>query len=224
MRKSSNLQTTLNPVCRPPKKNEQYISISEKKIVSLQKISIAKKRTRAETFYDKGSPPSGYSHKKNIRHGESRQDSEEQSMKKKMMMGFTANIQSVHGNRKRIMETFNDAKKTEDEQNKGRAAGCGADDTPVLQEEGGQRGVMPRMPRVATVRCSKTGTLQVWREQAYVQKVPHPLLSPSDERTNVQSDALGWTENDSAPSGCCHQACHERIVTTGNGHEWRICK
>ena len=27
------------------------------------------------------------------------------------MMGFTANIQSVHGNRKRIMETFNDAKK-----------------------------------------------------------------------------------------------------------------
>lgn len=32
-------------------------------------------------------------------------------MKKKMMMGFTANIQSVHGNRKRIMETFNDAKK-----------------------------------------------------------------------------------------------------------------
>lgn len=82
MRKSSNLQTTLNPVCRP-QKNEQYISISEKKIVSLQKISIAKKRTRAETFYDKGSPPSGYSHKKNIRHGESRQDSEEQSMKKK---------------------------------------------------------------------------------------------------------------------------------------------
>ena len=112
----------------------------------------------------------------------------------------------------------------EDEQNKGRAAGCGADDTSVLQEEGGQRGVMPRMPRVATVRYSKTGTLQVWREQAYVQKVPHPLLSPSDERTNVQSDALGWTENDSAPSGCCHQACHERIVTTGNGHEWRICK
>ena len=145
-------------------------------------------------------------------------------MKKKMMMGFTANIQSVHGNRKRIMETFNDAKKTEDEQNKGRAAGCGADDTPVLQEEGGQQGVMPRMPRVATVRCCKAGTLQVWREQAYVQKVPHPLLSPSDERTNVQSDALGWTENDSAPSGCCHQACHERIVTTGNGHEWRICK
>ena len=32
--------------------------------------------------------------------------------------------------------------KTEDEQNKGRAAGCGADDTPVLQEEGGQQGVM----------------------------------------------------------------------------------
>ena len=115
-------------------------------------------------------------------------------------------------------------KKTEDEQNKGRAAGCGTDDTPVLQEEGGQQGVMPRMSRVATVRCCKTGTLQVWREQAYVQEVPHPLLSPSDEGTNVQSDALGWTENDSAPSGCCHQACHERIVTTGNGHEWRICK
>ena len=115
-------------------------------------------------------------------------------------------------------------KKTEDEQNKGRATGCGADDTSVLQEEGGQQGVMPRMPRVATVRYCKTGTLQVWRKQAYVQEVSHPLLSPSDERTNVQSDALGWTENDSAPSGCCHQACHERIVTTGNGHEWRICK
>ena len=155
--------------------------------------------------------------KHSTRRKQTRQDSEEQSMKKKMMMGFTANIQSVHGNRKRIMETFNDAKKTEDEQNKGRAAGCGADDTPVVQEEGGQQGVMPRMPRVATVRCCKTGTLQVWREQANLQEVPHPLLSPSDERTNVQSDALGWTENDSAPSGCCHQACHERIV---NNREW----
>ena len=30
----------------------------------------------------------------------------------------------------------------EDGQNKGRAAGCGADDTSVLQEEGGQQGVM----------------------------------------------------------------------------------
>ena len=100
----------------------------------------------------------------------------------------------------------------EDEQNKGRAAGCGADDTPVLQEEGGQQGVMPRMPRVATVRCCKTGTLQVWRGQAYVQEVPHPLLSPSDERTNVQSDALGWAENDFISHGCRHQAGHERII------------
>ena len=224
MRKSSNLQITLNPVCRP-KKNEQYISISEKKIVSLQKTSIAKETHTSRDILRQRFTPIRLQSQKNIRHGESRPDKtvKNRAWRKKMMMGFTANIQSVHGNRKRIMETFNDAKKTEDEQNKGRAAGCGADDTPVLQEEGGQRGVMPRMPRVATVRCSKTGTLQVWREQAYVQKVPHPLLSPSDERTNVQSDALGWTENDSAPSGCCHQACHERIVTTGNGHEWRIC-
>ena len=47
-------------------------------------------------------------------------------------------------------------------QNKGRAAGCGADDTPVLQEEGGQQG-------------------------------------------DVQSDALGQAENDSASPGCRHQ-------------------
>ena len=103
----------------------------------------------------------------------------------------------------------------EDGQNKGRAAGCGADDTPVLQEEGGQQGVMSGVQRTAAVRCCKTGTLQVWREQAYVQEVPHPLLSSPDEGTNVQSDALGRTENDSAPPGCCHQARHERIVKTG---------
>ena len=104
--------------------------------------------------------------------------------------------------------------KAEDEQNKGRAAGCGADDTSVLQEEGGQQGVMPWVQRTATVRYCKTGTLQVWREQAYMQEVPHPLLSSSDEGTNVQSDALGWPENDSASPGCCHQACHKRIVNS----------
>lgn len=75
-----------------------------------------------------------------------------------MMMGFTANIQSVHGNRKksfhgtginRFTETERElwrhsmTQEAEDGQNKGRAAGCGADDTPVLQEEGGQQGVMP---------------------------------------------------------------------------------
>lgn len=81
---------------------------------------------------------------------------------------------------------------------------------------------MPRMPRVATVRYGKTGTLQVWRKQAYMQEVSHPLLSPSDERTDVQSDALGWSENDFVSPDCRHQAYHKRIVTTGNGHEWRI--
>ena len=50
----------------------------------------------------------------------------------------------------------------EDEQNKGRAAGCGADDTPILQEEGGQRGIMYFVQRTATVCYSKVGTLQVW--------------------------------------------------------------
>ena len=74
---------------------------------------------------------------------------------------------------------------------------------------------MFRVQRVATVRNSKTGTLQVWRKQAYVQEVPHPLLSPSDERTNVQSDALGWSENDFVSPDCCHQAYHKRIITTG---------
>ena len=110
MRKLSNLQITLNPVCRP-KKTSSIFPFLKKKLYLCKRQALQKKRTRAETFNDKGSHPSGYSHKKNIRHGESRQDSEEQSMKKKMMMGFTANIQSVHGNRKRIMETFNDAKK-----------------------------------------------------------------------------------------------------------------
>ena len=71
------------------------------------------------------------------------------------------------------------------------------------------------MQRVATVRNSKTGTLQVWRKQAYVQDVPHPLLSSSDERTNVQSNALGGTENDLVSPDCCHQAYHKRIITTG---------
>jgi hypothetical protein len=46
-----------------------------------------------------------------------------------------------------------------------------------------------------------------------MQEVSHPLLSPSDERTNVQSDALGGAENDFISPGCRHQACHERIVT-----------
>ena len=72
---------------------------------------------------------------------------------------------------------------------------------------------MSWVPRVVTVRYGKTGTLQVWRDQANLQEVSHPLLSPSDERTNVQSDALGWAENDFISPGCRHQACHERIVT-----------
>lgn len=71
------------------------------------------------------------------------------------------------------------------------------------------------MQRTAAVRYRKTGTLQVWREQAYVQEVPHPLLSTPYEGTNVQSDALGRTENDSASPVCRHQARHERIVKTG---------
>ena len=83
---------------------------------------------------------------------------------------------------------------------------------------------MSSVPRVATVRYCKTGTLQVWRKQAYMQEVSHPLLSPSDERTDVQSDALGWSENDFVSPDCRHKAYHERIVTTGNGHEWHICK
>ena len=46
-----------------------------------------------------------------------------------------------------------------DEKNKGRTASCGADDTFVLQKEGGQQGIMSWVPRVATVRYCKTGTL-----------------------------------------------------------------
>ena len=224
MRKSSNLQITLNPVCRP-QKNEQYISISEKKIVSLQKTSIAKEtHTSRDILRQRFTPIRLQSQKKHsTRQKQTRQDSEEQSMKKKWWWGLQQTFNRFTETERELWR-LSMTQEAEDEQNKGRAAGCGADDTPVLQEEGGQRGVMPRMPRVATVRCSKTGTLQVWRKQAYMQEVSHPLLSPSDERTNVQSDALGWTENDSAPSGCCHQAYHKRIVTTGNGHEWRICK
>ena len=74
---------------------------------------------------------------------------------------------------------------------------------------------MSWVQRVTTVRYSKTGTLQVWREQANLQEVPHTLLSPTDERTNVQSDALGWAENDFVSPSCCHQAYHKRIVTIG---------
>lgn len=73
---------------------------------------------------------------------------------------------------------------------------------------------MSWVQRVTTVRYSNTGTLQVWREQANLQEVPHTLLSPSDERTNVQSDALGRSENDFVSPGCCHQAHHKRIVTS----------
>ena len=62
------------------------------------------------------------------------------------------------------------------------------------------------VPRVATLRNSKTGTLQVWRKQTNLQEVPHPLLSPSDEGTNVQSDALGWSENDFVSPDSCHKA------------------
>ena len=85
----------------------------------------------------------------------------------------------------------------------------------VLQEEGGQQGVMFWLQGIATVRYCKIETMQVWREQANLQEVPHPLLSPSDERTNVQSDALGWSEDDFIPPSCCHQTYHKRIVTTG---------
>ena len=74
---------------------------------------------------------------------------------------------------------------------------------------------MSWVPRVATVRYSKTGTLQVWRDQANLQEVSYPLLSPSDEGTNVQSNALGWSENDCVSPNCCHQAYHKRIITTG---------
>ena len=73
---------------------------------------------------------------------------------------------------------------------------------------------MSWVPRVATVRYGKTRTLQVWRGQANLQEVSHPLLSPSDERTNVQSDALDRAENDLVSPGCRHQACHKGIVTT----------
>lgn len=104
------------------------------------------------------------------------------------------------------------------EQNKGREASSGADDTSVLQEDGGQQGIVPFLQRVATIRCCKTGTLQVRREQANLQEMYHPLLSPSDERTNVQSDALGRSENDFVSPGCCHQAHHKRIVTSGNNN------
>ena len=72
---------------------------------------------------------------------------------------------------------------------------------------------MSFLQKSATVRYGKTGTLQIWREQDNLQEVSHPLLSPSDERTNVQSDALGRSENDLVSSGCCHQAYHKRIVT-----------
>lgn len=100
------------------------------------------------------------------------------------------------------------------EQNKGREASSGADDTSVLQEDGGQQGIVPFLQRVATIRFCKTGTLQVRREQANLQEMSHPLLSPSDEGTNVQSDALGWSENDLVSPDCCHQAYHKRIITT----------
>ena len=72
-------------------------------------MSFAKKRTRAETFYDKGSHPHSatkvHTHQVAVakKHfdmaKQTRQDSEKQSMKKKMMTWFTANIQSVHGKR-----------------------------------------------------------------------------------------------------------------------------
>ena len=73
---------------------------------------------------------------------------------------------------------------------------------------------MSWVPRVATVRYGKTRTLQVWRGQANLQEVSHPLLSTSDERTNVRGDALGRAENDLVSPGCRHQACHKGIVTT----------
>ena len=72
------------------------------------------------------------------------------------------------------------------------------------------------MPRVATLRNSKTGTLQVWRKQANMQEVSHPLLSPSDERTNVQSDALGWSQNDFVSADSSHKAYNKRNLKQSN--------
>ena len=61
--------------------------------------------------------------------------------------------------------------------------------------------------------------LQGWNavslaRKANLQEVSHPLLSTSDERTNVRGDALGRAENDLVSPGCRHQACHKGIVTT----------
>ena len=61
------------------------------------------------------------------------------------------------------------------EQNKGREASSGADDTSVLQEDGRQQVVMSFLQRVTTVCYCKIGTLQVWREQANLQEVSHPM-------------------------------------------------
>ena len=80
---------------------------------------------------------------------------------------------------------------------------------------------MPFVPRTATVCYSKTGTLQVRRRQANMQKVSHPLLSPSDEGTNVRSDALGWSENDFVSPGCSHQAYHKR---TSFQDDWSVAR
>ena len=45
----------------------------------------------------------------------------------------------------------------------------------VLQEDGRQQGVMSFLQRVTTVCYCKIGTLQVWREQANLQEVSHPM-------------------------------------------------
>ena len=75
---------------------------------------------------------------------------------------------------------------------------------------------MSWVPRVATLRNIKTGTLQVWRKQTNLQEVSHPLLSPSDERANVQSDALGWSENDFVSPDSCHKAYNKRNLKQSN--------
>ena len=68
------------------------------------------------------------------------------------------------------------------------------------------------MHETAAVCQCTAGTLQVRREQDNLQKMPRPLLSSRDEKTDTRSDAMGRPENDMVSPCCRHQTFNRRTI------------
>lgn len=64
------------------------------------------------------------------------------------------------------------------EQNKGREASSGADDTSVLQEDGGQQGIVPFLQRVATIRFARLERCKFGENKPTCKKCPIHCYRP----------------------------------------------